>query len=178
MIEKTEIQLSKTKLLLMLLGSAAFVCLGIFFMLNPGEIRPNKQTFIQIVGMASVLFFGLCLIFIARKMFDQKIGLMIDENGITDNSSGTSVGLIEWGDINEIASAQIASTKFILIGTTEAEKYINRAGNALTKRAMQANQKLYGTPLSIASNTLKIKHNDLLAKVTESFEIMNKSNKV
>ena len=174
MLDRTEIQLSKTKLLLIAIGSAAFVGLGIWFIINPNEIRPNQQTLILIIGASAILFFGVCFIFIVRKMFDNKIGLVIDENGITDNSSGTSVGLINWEDINEIGTAQVASTKFILIGTTDANKYINRATNAISKRAMKANNKMYGTPLSIASNTLKIKHDELFDKINQGFEIMKK----
>lgn len=79
MIQETEIQLSKTKLLMMLVGSALFVGLGIWFVMNPTEIDPDRETFILIIGVASILFFGACLLFIAKKMFDEKIGLVIDE---------------------------------------------------------------------------------------------------
>lgn len=175
MIDRTEIQLSKSKLFLMVVGSAAFVGLGAWFVLNPSEIEPSQRTLIRIIGVVSILFFGACLIFITRKMFDQKIGLVIDKDGITDNSNGTSVGLINWEDITEIGTAEVASTKFILIGTTNSNKYINKATNEISKRAMRANTKMYGTPLSIASNTLKIKHDELLNKIIDSFNIMEKS---
>jgi len=172
MIQKTEIQLSKTKLLMMLIGSALFVGLGIWFVMNPAEIKPNRETFVSIVGIASILFFGACLLFITKKMFDTKIGLVIDENGINDNSSGVSVGLINWEDISGISASEIASSKFILIETTNPDKYINRANNGLAKRAMKANTKMYGTPISISSNTLKIKHKALLDIIERGYQKM------
>lgn len=83
-------------------------------------------------------------------MFDPKIGMVIDENGINNNSSGVSVGLINGKDISSISTLKIASTKFILIESTNPDKYINRAKNGLSKRAMKANTKMYGTYISIS----------------------------
>ena len=175
MIQKTEIELSKSKLLMMLIGSALFVGLGIWFVKNPTEIKPNGETLVSIVGIASILFFGACLLSITKKIFDKTIGLAIDDNGIYDNSSGVSVGLINWGDISGISTSEIASTKFILIQTTKPDKYINRAKNGLAKRAMKANTKMYGTPISISSNTLKIKHNALLDIIERGYQKMKNS---
>ena len=175
MIQKAEIILSKTKLLMMLIGSTIFVGLGIWFVMNPAEIKPDGETFVSIIGIASILFFGACLLFITKKLFDTKIGMVIDENGINDNSSGVSVGLINWEDISGISTTEIASTKFILLETTNPDKYINRAKNGLSKRAMKENNRMYGTPLTISSNTLKIKHNALLEIVHRGYQQMNKS---
>ena len=116
---------------------------------------------VRIAGIAAVLFFGLCAVFISKKLFDKKVGLRIDEKGITDNSSATSVGLIDWADIQNIQTIKIASTKMLLVMTDKPEKYIDRTKNALSKHAMKANLKYYGTPLSVIPNSLKIKFDDL-----------------
>ena len=79
-------------------------------------------------------------------------------DGITDNSNATSIGLIEWDDITNIGTVQISSMKILML---ETDKYIERAKNRISKRAMKANHKIYGSPLSIISNSLKIKHGDL-----------------
>lgn len=161
MIKLTEIKISKIKLALMVIGSVIFIGLGLWFLSNPNQFDPISEYLILIIGIALILFFGICLTFMIRKLFDNSIGLIINEKGITDNSSGTSVGLIEWNDISEIQTTQIASTKFIMIETSNPEKYINRAKNTITRRAMEANYKMYGTPLSISSNTLHIKFDEL-----------------
>lgn len=168
-----EIQLSKTKILLLLIGSAVFVVLGLLFIMNPEQFKSslfrNPET-IRIAGIAAVAFFGLCLVFIAKKLFDNKVGLTIDQNGIRDNSNATSVGLIEWADIKNIGTVQVASTKILLLETDNPEKYIERAKNGIAKRAMKANHKMYGSPLSIISNSLKIKYDDLEKLIREEFE--------
>jgi hypothetical protein len=164
MKEAIEIPISKTKLTLLALGAMAFVIAGSFFALDPrnfvSPIFKNEQI-IRIAGFASVIFFGTCLVWILRKFLDDRVGLRIDESGITDNSSGVSVGLIDWNDITGVGTYQVYTTKFIVLQTDQAKKYIERASNGLTKKAMQANNKMSGSPLTINSNSLKIRHQEL-----------------
>ncbi|WP_421754628.1 STM3941 family protein [Croceimicrobium sp.] len=177
MTDRIEIQLSKTKILLLLIGASVFVVLGVLFIMNPEQFKSllfrNAET-IRIAGIAAIAFFGLCLVFIARKLFDKKVGLTIDQNGITDNSNATSVGLIEWDDITDIGIVQVASTKILMLQTDKPDKYIDKAKNGISKRAMKANNKMYGSPLSIISNSLKIKNDDLEKLIREEFEKRNK----
>jgi len=173
MKEKIEIQLSKTKILSLLTGAIAFVTFGILFILNPEEFQSpilRNPTAIRMAGIASVVFFGLCLIFIARKLFDNNIGLTIDQYGITDNSNTTSVGLIEWADITAVGTVTVASTKILIIKTNNPDKYIERAKNGISRRAMKANYKFYGSPISITSSSLKIKYNNLERLISEEVE--------
>ncbi len=173
MIDTIEIPISRTKVTLLLLVAIIFVIVGILFLIDPetfqSSIFKNKEI-IRIIGIAAVLFFGLGSIFLFRKLFDNKIGLIIDHNGITDNSSATSIGLIEWKDIKRIETLQIASTKILMIITDKPEKYIEKAKGKLAKRAMKTNYKMYGSPISITSNSLKIKFNDLEKLVSDALE--------
>jgi hypothetical protein len=98
MESKIEVPLSKLKIGLLFTGAVIFVILGIQFAINPEDwlsSRSKSPEFVRIMGMISIIFFGICGIFIGRKLFDRKIGLTIDENGITDNTNATSIGLIE-----------------------------------------------------------------------------------
>ena len=130
MNEKIIIPLSKAKIIISLIGTAVFVTLGILFILNPATfISPahKNSIFIQIAGMAAVLFFGVCFLFVAKKLFNNEAGLIIDNDGITDNSNATSIGLIEWQDIVDIQVLEIASTKIIIPITDKPQKYIGKA---------------------------------------------------
>ncbi len=161
---KIEIQLSKLKIGLLFIGALIFVILGIQFAINPEEwlsLRSKSPEFVRIMGLISVVFFGICGIFIGRKLFDKKIGLTIDERGITDNTNATSIGLIEWEDIMGVDKVEIASSKILIIKTDKPDKYIQRAKNGISKRAMKANNKMYGSPISIISSSLKMKFNEL-----------------
>jgi hypothetical protein len=161
MMNKIEIPLSKSKIALMALGSIAFVAAGFLFIFYLADHQTRfDPLIIKIVGAIAIIFFGATGISSFKKLFDNKSGLIVDENGIIDNSSGVSIGLIEWKDISGIRTKQVMSTKFLLIDTIDPEKYIQKA-NKFKGRIMRSNLYMYGTPLSIASNALKYNFNDL-----------------
>ncbi len=171
-MNKIEIPLSKTKILLGVIGSIAFVILGTIFLITPDTfitpILRNEQT-IMIVGVAAVVFFGAVGVYTFKKLFDKTIGLTIDEKGITDNSNASSVGLIVWDEIVQIRTEEIMSNKFLLIFVSDPEKYIGRV-SGIKRKLLQSSFKMYGTPISITSNTLKYNFNDLERLLRERLE--------
>jgi len=100
------------------------------------------------------------LIYIFYKAFDQKPGLVINEKGITDNSNFTSVGLIEWSQIKGIRMAQVMSNRFVLIDVVNPEKYLQESSK-FKASLMKSNLKIYGTPITITSNSLRCNFNEL-----------------
>jgi hypothetical protein len=148
-----EIPLNKSKLLLGVAGSLAFVILGFFLINNASDINSNP-ILVKGTGIAGVLFFAATGVFAISKFVDKKVGLIINEEGIIDQSSGISLGLIPWSDITKIKSAQVMSTRFLLIHVRNPEQYLAKSGG-LKKRMLMANMKMYGTPLAISSNSLK-----------------------
>ncbi len=174
MTEKIEIPLSKNKLFLAITGSILFVGLGVWLFLNADNFSQSSGLFrnpivIRVIAIVSILFFSAIGIFSFKKMFDKKAGLIIDVHGITDNSSGTSVGLVEWKDITNIATQQVMSTKFLLIEVKDTEKYIAKAKSGMKAKIMRVNMKTYGTPLSTSSNTLKYNFKKLEELVLTEF---------
>ncbi len=114
----------------------------------------------KVIGIAGILFFGATGIFAVKKLFDKKPGLIIDQNCITDQSSGVSLGLIRWSDITEIKVEQIMSTRLLLIHVCDAGQYLNNV-NRTKRRMLQANMKMYGTPIAISSVALKCNFTEL-----------------
>ena len=86
MKEKIEILLSKNKLFLGIGGSILFVVLGIWLFLNAGSFQEHSfrllrnPLIIKGTGVLGVLFFGATGIFGFKKLFDKKVGLLIDSN--------------------------------------------------------------------------------------------------
>lgn len=169
-MNKIEIPLSKTKITLMILGSALFVIAGVLiFFLGPEKQTYFKAFWMKITGVASVLFFGTTGIVGLRKLFDKKAGLILDEQGIVDNSSGVSVGLIYWNDVTDIKVEQVMSTRFLLIFLANPEKYFENA-NVFKRKMMKANIKMYGTPISISSNALAYNFDELSKTINAQFK--------
>jgi hypothetical protein len=170
-MNKIEIPISKTKITFILIGALIFVVLGILFIVFPDSITSpvfSNAQIVRIVGIVSVLFFGAAGVLGLRKLFDRTVGLTIDDIGITDNSNAASAGLIEWADITTIKTEQVMSTRFLLIFVNNPYKYLDRV-TGFKQKLMKANMKMYGTPLSITSNTLKYNFNDLERLLKERF---------
>lgn len=173
--ESLEIAIDKTKVIIAILASILFLVLGFWFVIFFATMQTRySPLLIQILGITSILFFGVALFFTVPKYFDKNPGLIFTNKGIVDNTNGTSVGLIEWNDITEIKIIEIWKTKAILLLTDKPEKYIEKASVSQAKM-MQANFKLYGTPLCITPQTLKIDFDELYDLIFEEL-YLNKSN--
>jgi len=156
---KIEIPLSKVKMLFLILGSLLFVAFCIFIIMNAENMQTrklNNPLIIRIIALAGLLFFGIILVSIIKKMFSKEPGLTIDNDGIYDNSSGVSVGRIKWKDIIGIRKVKVSGTKFMLIDVYNPNEYINNINGFIKKQAMKVNMKKYRTPISISAAGLKI----------------------
>ena len=152
------IPLSKGKLLLSTLGAFAFVAIGFWFVLAPPSRTGSslESTLLMVLGVVAILFFGSITILVIRKLYDSRPGLIINEQGISDNSGGLSLGQILWTDIEDIQVLQIQRQRLILILVKNPQDYIDRQSNGWKRKLMAMNYKQYGTPLSISTNGLKI----------------------
>ncbi len=158
MKDNIEIPLSRIKLFFIILGCLLFVALGVFILLNAENMQTRKteNPFVMTaIAVIAILFFGAILISVFKKLFENRMGMIINDKGIWDNSNGVSIGLIEWKDIQNIRKSQVMLTKFLLIDVKNPEKYLNNAGSKFKASIMRRNMQTYGTPISISSGGLK-----------------------
>jgi hypothetical protein len=155
------IELSKTKVTLLVVGSALFVALSVWMLARGGSVVAMTA------AIAGLLFFGLCGAVGIKKLFETKAGLIINRRGIHDSSSGVAAGFIPWSDIEGFSMFVIHNQKMVVVKVVDPEKYI-AIGGSLRQTLNRANFKLCGSPLAISANTLKIKFDDLLRVLNES----------
>jgi hypothetical protein len=160
------IELSKSKVILMILGSFAFVAAGYWlFSMDAAaivkEIHRNPL-FVHSVGIVSMVFFSLTGIIGIRKLFDKKPGLVLNSAGIIDNSSGLAAGFIPWSKITGGEIYEIRRQKMLIIKVRNPEEFIQR-GNVLRQAMVRMGSKMSGSPIAITSNTLKIDFPKLLS---------------
>jgi hypothetical protein len=113
-----EIPLSKYRLVLLLISAIAFVSIGIWFVSKPESFKNGllgNPTIVLSIGILAIAVFGLSGFVIAKKLLDNTPGLIIDETGITDNSSGVSAGYIPWETIESFTPAKVFSQKFLTV---------------------------------------------------------------
>lgn len=161
-------RLSPVKNLLMLSGALIFVAASVFIWFRADSGTLSHPAPAKAAALAGMIFFGALIPVIIRKLFDKKPGLVLDESGIVNNTTALGLQHIPWQDITGIESAQVRSTKFLLIYVVSPEKFIRNA-RGIRKWLLLANLKTYGTPVSITANALSCK----FAEVVESIRLMH-----
>lgn len=163
------VELSKTKITLAILGSAAFVAIGIWMLsLDEASIRSsrsfrlfwNNPMYVQVLGLLSILCFGLVGLFFFKKLFDKKAGLVFSNSGIVDNASAAAAGFIPWSEVMGADIFEMAQQKMLIIHVRDPQKYVDR-GNAVKRKLNRANYNMCGSPIAISANALKINFADL-----------------
>jgi len=171
--QQIEFKLSKSKIVLMFFGCLIFCILSILFIMNPEKFtswRHSSSTMVLIVGILGVTFFGICLLFYARKMFDKTPGLIVNDKGIYDNASGISVGFIPWNDIVEIKETVVINQSFVNIVVKNPDKYIETQKNIFKRKLVQINYNFFGTVIAIPSVSINSEFNDLKRILQQEFE--------
>jgi len=165
----TVILLSKKKIVLLLLGCVALVAVSIWLGYIADSQRRYNPLLMKGVAFAGVSFFGLCGIYGCIKFFDGRPGLILDKEGIVDNSSAVSAGRIPWSEITGLKVSEIAGQRFLTIEVVNVHKYIER-GSFLKRMLNRANTKMVGSPINISANALRLNFDELLRVLTEEFE--------
>ena len=167
-METKEINFKNWYLILLSLGGILFVIAGIYIIFvsfSDDNLFPSYPIVQIIVGIISILFFGFVTIIIFRKIFGKKPGLIIDNTGIMDNSTGFSAKHIKWENIIGIKSFNIVIIKFIIVIINNPKEYFKRY------KIGRLDYIMTGSPINIYTNVLKCKHKvlvDILQNELES----------
>lgn len=164
--DELAIELSKSKGILIILGSFGFVAAGYWlFSMNAAAMKDlpiDDPLFVHGVGIAGMVFFSLTGVVGIRKLFDKKPGLVLNSAGIIDNSSGLAAGFIPWSEITGAEIYEVRRQKMLIIKVRNPETFIQR-GNILQQAVVKINSRMSGSPIAITSNSLKINFAELLS---------------
>ena len=168
-MEPRVIELSRGKIVLLILISVVFLAVGAWMLtLSDAQLEGSQRmmgpTLLRIVAGAAVILGAICLVAGVVKLRDRRPGLILSAEGITDNSSGVSAGLIPWADVTGFSIFQHQKTRMLVVLVVDPEKYILR-GNAVQRLLHRANTGMVGSPISIAATTLKIDFDELKREV-------------
>ncbi len=158
------IETRKSKIFGLIVLSAMFVLFGIwiaFYLPKTDVSFLNSEVLRKTVGFSSILFFGLMGILISKKLFEEKVGLKVCDDGIYDNSAAIASGLIKWENIERIEKNRVFNQSFIRIYVDNPEHFINRHNSLLARKNIELNFKKYGSPIQISTSVLNIKFDEL-----------------
>ena len=80
--------------------------------------------FEKIIAIIWILFFGFATIFLIYRTIAKKELVIVDKNGITDNSSAVSIWFIPWNDISNIEIKSTETQKINWLLTAQSKKAI------------------------------------------------------
>jgi len=97
------------------------------------------------------------------KVFTRKFGLVLDDNGVTDNSSELSAGFVPWSDVKEIGVRSLFfNKKAIIVIFKDPEEHINKYKPESYKRKVaEASLKRFYSPIQLKTNYLDIRPSQL-----------------
>jgi hypothetical protein len=175
---RIEIRSNKGKLARLLVISILFLCAGAWLAIkDPQTSNPLfNNVFVKAIGFYGSALMGLFgLIFFTKKLLDSKPAIILDEEGLTDNMSAISLGFILWADINYVSELSIQPTAvstqwFVVIVLKEPEAYIEREANPIKRMFLKLNNKNYGSPIHLSTNSLDIEHKALYRLIAAHFQ--------
>ena len=172
-IDRLEVYTSKKKSLVFLIGSIAFVTIGIVSAADPErfvtELWSNPEL-IRLVAIAAILFFGFGVLVFIRRLIKNEIALIIDVKGINVNPRRSTTEFKEWKEILGFQEIRIHRTRIIIIVVKDPEYWIEKETSTIRKKMMRFNLNNYGSPFNIAAAGLDIGFDKLNGELNSYFE--------
>jgi hypothetical protein len=172
-MERIEIYSSKKKSLLLLVGSIAFVVLGLWLFLDADDLtgwRARNPIFTRGIGIASIIFFGLGIFIGIKRLIKSEIALIIGYKGLNLNPKKSLTEFIEWKDISGFEETKIQSTRIVIIGVKNPEHWLGKETSAFRLKLMQFNIRNYNSPFNIAASGLDITSDKLIETLNTYFD--------
>jgi hypothetical protein len=172
-MDRIEIYTSKKKSILLLIGSIAFVALGVWLLIEADNMtgwRARNPLFTRGIGVASILFFGFGIFIGIKRIIRSEIALVIDSQGLNVNPKKSLTEFIKWNDILGFEEIKIHSTRILIIGVANPEYWLKQETSTIRKKMMEFNISNYGSPFNIAAAGLDISSDELNEKLNSYFE--------
>ena len=167
--------INKSKVALYLSGSLLLVIAGVFVFYNclngQGKYVLGSIELTYVIAILCIVFFGYASVMFLVKLFSNKPGIVINEQGIIENATAVVNGLIPWKDIQSVELYTLQSQKFVLIYVHNPEEYIAKQKNIIKRKSMQANLKTHGTSIFINTNMLKVSDVELAIEIKRQLDL-------
>jgi len=150
------------------IGSLLFVLLYFYLYYNRETLNPPLLTswVFPIAFYIGVPFFGFGFVYFSYRLLSPKPAVIISDEGIFDNSSMVSAGMLKWEEISYIFTYDFMGQHFLGIVPVESEAVIGRL--PYFKRFFLSMNELWGTPpISISETILPVSVDELLEQISE-----------
>lgn len=176
-----KVGINKSKLLKNLLLSLLFVGAGIWILLaKPQTGNPvfNDPVFKYGAAVVCIIFFGLVALWITRRLFSKRPGLVVSNKGIINQSTLSQGNFIGWHEIESFVRTRIRKQDFMLVKLKDPQAYIAKHSKNYRQRMLKHNYETQGTPVSILLSSLDCKANELEEFLNEELNTYGKKSSV
>ncbi|AND80141.1 STM3941 family protein [Streptococcus pantholopis] len=159
MTDSITIYPQKGKTVLYLLASLLLMAAGLFIFVytehfqNLAFVRIflfGSSLLIRIIGGLGFLFFGAAVFKQSKFLLSSKPLLLVNQEGISDYSSPSALGLIPWEDIADVQLTDFSNQQFLSLVLKDEEPYLAKM-NWMKKRLAKANQALVSSKADAAA---------------------------
>ncbi|MFV0605987.1 MAG: STM3941 family protein [Niabella sp.] len=175
-----EVPFNKSRLIRQLIIFTLAMLLFTFMAIRPELfVKTGTGGFVKVVGYIGSFIFIICTAFVAQKVFNKKPGLILDNEGIVDNSLGVMFAKLYWKQVTAVEQLESEGKYYIRISIKDPEKYIAAEKNPMKRRMLELNYGTLKTPVNIVTERLKINHDELFARIqnlTRDYGSIEKNN--
>lgn len=159
----------KGKMILYGIGCLVFVAIGgILFLLGLTDNGNDRLKLLAIGGVVFV-FFGLCMVYWVKTMVKRKPAIIINHEGITDQSTYIAAGLIRWGEIEDIDFIQFGGQTYLGIFTKDPDLIVNRS-SSFKRMLNRMNKGLLPSQVNIPVKILDCSVEVLIDRINKEWE--------
>jgi hypothetical protein len=165
--ERVAVPFSKVMHIGTLVVLSAFVMAFAYLALHPDGHGPRySPTYVRIVSIVGLPFFGAFSIICIARIFDAKPGLIIDRQGIDDRTHVTGVGRVDWADVRGLRPIKVGRVRFLVVDVHEPARFARR-GN-IVQRLLRMGSR-HG-PVVLASLPLDVQFDTMVELVRRFYE--------
>ena len=151
---------SRIRLLGYFAGGLGFVALGVFLIADAA--RYDVVTIA--IGLVTVAFFGAIAVTAFYRLVTAAPAIVINAEGIVDNASGVSVGLIPWDQIRDVREYRVQDQVFLGIVPKDLNALLKKQPR-WKRAAIRANLSMGASPVNIPQASLGMKVADLIREI-------------
>jgi hypothetical protein len=146
---------SRSKLVLVLLGSIAFVLLGIWIG-SPGVAQRVPRWKIVFVSYVGAPFFTACGLYAAYRLVSHRPSVEIDSKGVSDSASGLAAGRLSWDEVDHLVLYRYSGQPLLGIVPRDLEIFLSRQ-HPVRRSLTKLNLALGCAPVNIPQVALPMK---------------------
>lgn len=152
--QRLQLYAGRTKLILILLGSIAFVVLGAW--LGSCDISRRLELWQIVLGSyIGIPFFGACGLFAGYRLVRRRPALELDSIGMTDAASAVGAGRLRWEEVDHAVLYKYSGQAMLGIVPKDLDAVLLRQP-AFRRFVMRSNLALGCPPINIPQSGLSM----------------------